>query len=646
MLQGSSVDATPERPRRRGPVSVQTEGAGSSDESRTATPRSPSTSPRPVERQPSARTLRRRLLRLRRKHESVLHAYYALGTSYSEPISSLLYSLASELGREDNDLLWLAIVGVSSTELYGRTLSGITANPGSTSESKLMGWNGDRGERVRSILRDEVRRLNPPPLSDVARERELISSGGVIPTHARSPTDTSIRLSPEPRFLLIRHWSLYDSMLHSPYLTARLHIWTDAGQRRLHKLLAKMGVSLAQCRHSYTHMDMELKRGLRERLLRFAPLYGLDGLVPPADAGKDGWGFVRSWGWKACLSATDVAVVLGAILEVSPASTAADGSLAVSSSSSTGLLTPSSTPAPSGDSSLLFPLDHATSTSSTDAATVRFWRAYDALSPHAFASASTPTGLPLHLAHIPTPQSLHRAILRTGTALLAKHQIRPLRAFRMGVVREGPDVPLFAQPGALVKLALWVAEAVGVVQGEKSGKGLGGGVSGKEALVLAGLDDVRGLYVVVGLGGGGGRGKRDGKTKEKREKKKHEREQKKERRRREKEERREERRKRRRDGGEGDDAVDDDDEEDLQTESEPEDSDASTASSDSASDDEASSHSQKGPIRNRFGHAFQSVVAETGSRVRIDSFEHCVVEVRKEDLSGFLEALSMKAVVG
>ncbi len=66
-------------------------------------------------------------------------------------------------------------------------------------------------------------------------------------------------------------------------------------------------------------MDMDLKRGLRERLLKYAPVYGLDGLVPPAASygrGREGWGFVRSWGWKACLSATDVGVIIGAILEV------------------------------------------------------------------------------------------------------------------------------------------------------------------------------------------------------------------------------------------------------------------------------------------------------------------------------------------
>jgi cell division control protein 45 len=49
---------------------------------------------------------------------------------------------------------------------------------------------------------------------------------------------------------------------------------------------------------------------------------------------------------------------------------------------------------------------------------------------------------------------------------------------------------------------------------------------------------------------------------------------------------------------------------------------------------------------NRFGQAFQEVVEETGARVRIDSFEHSVVEVRKEDLAGFLEALSLRSVVG
>lgn len=70
-------------------------------------------------------------------------------------------------------------------------------------------------------------------------------------------------------------------------------------------------------------MDMELKRGLRSKLLKYSEMYGLDDLVPSADTDgrdrggtKEGWGFVRSWGWRATLSAQDVGVVVGALLEV------------------------------------------------------------------------------------------------------------------------------------------------------------------------------------------------------------------------------------------------------------------------------------------------------------------------------------------
>lgn len=268
--------------------------------------------------EPSPRALRRKFRRLKRKHESVLRNYYTSGSTYSEPISSIVYSLAEDLGREDNDLLWHGIVGVSSLELYGRSMAGVGISTALESGGSA-GWGGARGERIRQAFRDEVHRLNPPDPNDTSREFARGESSGVIPTTGRSPADHSIRLSPEPRFLLIRHWSLYDSMLHSPYLGSRLHIWNDLGRKRLHKLLAKMGVSLSQCKQSYTHMDMDLKKGLRHKLLTYAPMYGLDGLVPPPTSsgrGRDGWGFVRSWGWKACLSAIDVGVIVGAILEV------------------------------------------------------------------------------------------------------------------------------------------------------------------------------------------------------------------------------------------------------------------------------------------------------------------------------------------
>lgn len=554
----------------------------------------------------------------------------------------MLYSLASELGREDNDLLWLALVGMSSTELYGRSKT-------TNSEARQNPWNLNRGDQIRDVLRDEVRRLNPVPASDIARERD--EAGGIIPTSARSATDTSIRLSPEPRFLLIRHWSLYESMLHSPYLSSRLHIWSDAGKRRLHKLLAKMGVSLAEAEKSYTHMDMELKSGLRDRLLKFAPMYGLDGLVPPEDSHRhrhEGWGFVRSWGWQACLSAVDVAVITSAILEVgteqffdtiSAATPQTDFRMKVFSSNYNSRMQALPTPPTShnGDSSpSASQLEQETAIMDPDWTTHRFFAAYDALSPSSSA-------LQLLLSHVPTAQHLHRAILRTGSALISKHQIRHLRAFRMGVVREGPDVNLFIHPGALVKLATWISEAISVLEAEKGAKR-----TSDNALVLAALDERRGVYVVVGLGGGdAASGRIRSRAEQKaRADKKLAREAKKAEKKAQKVVQRAQRKQARRERDEANGIfVDSDDEEVSDAESLSSGSDSSD-SSDSEDEEEAEKRKQRGYGSNKFGSAFQEVVEETGARVRIDSFEHEVVEVKKEDLSGFLEALSFKGVVG
>ncbi len=544
-----------------------------------------------------------------------------------------MYSLASELGREDNDLLWLAIIGVGSLELYGRSMIGVGINhTADQGPRNAAGRGGERVESIRQILRDEVRRLNPPVLSDTGREINRGEVSDVIPTHARSPADTSIRLSPEPRFLLIRHWSLYDSMLHSPYLSARLHIWSDAGRKRLHKLLAKMGVSLTQCKQSYTHMDMELKRGLRARLLKYAPVYGLDELVPPETSvsrGREGWGFVRNWGFKACLSATDVGVIIGAILEVGHSG---GGSV-------------ERTEAVSDDSEVIDVEGHV----QTEEWVTRFWQAYDALEKWVPSSASNlynvfGRGALTRLSSVdtlksalPTAMHLHRAILRTGTALLEKKQIRHLRAFRMAVVKEGPDVQLFTHPAALTKLALWLGEAIAEQEREQGG-GIKKGAKGTP-LVVAGLNERRGVYVVVGTGRGGGvadliRDKKDQQAeKEKRQK---------ERAAKKAEKKTKKNQQRKSERGINNDEEDEEEGSDTDSNSTSDDTDYE----ESETETEQIETSRRGYGLNRFGHAFQEVVEETHARVRIDSFEHCVVEVQLDDLASFLESLSMKAVVG
>ncbi|KAI1360798.1 CDC45-like protein [Xylaria arbuscula] len=600
------IPDSPRRPAQRRLISMQNTAIFSDDAE------DPPSAAQPP-KAPSARTLRRRLLRMRRENEAVLRKYYRMGASYSEPISAMIYSLASELGREDNDLLWFTIVGVTSMELYGRSSAGLAVTVRSSDSRPTNGWMGVRGARIRQLLRDEVRRLNPPELG--SRDSRVIAaeSAGIIPTTARSPEDTSIRLSPEPKFLLIRHWSLYDSMLHSPYLFSRLRIWSDSGVKRLHKLLAKMGVSLVQCKQSYTHMDMTVKKELRTKLLKYASLYNLDDMVPTAETdgkdragAKDGWGFVRSWGWRATLSAQDVGVVIGALLEVSRHSTVTDidGRIRASQAQD---------------------LEDDGGAAEGQEWVSRFWEAYDALE-----------NIDALKAGLPTAQYLHRAIFRTGTSLIGKRQIKHLHAFRMCVIKDGPDVPLFTHPSALTKLALWIGEALAEQEKDANGKLAHGGRG--TPLVVASLNEKRGVYLIVGTGGGGGpdlkfldREGAKAKQLAKATKAK------------ERELRRENKKKIREEKRAARAAAGDEDYEEDDTESEASETDSD---SDTDAEDEEAQQKDRGYGLNKFGNAFQDVVSETNARVRIDNFEHCVVEVRKEDLTGFLESLSMKAVVG
>ena len=174
----------------------------------------------------------------------------------------------------------------------------------------------DKYDLYQSLFLDEVVRLNHEPLT----------------SRIPNPDDRSISKSDELRFMLFRHWNLYDAMLHSGYVAGRMGIWKEKGRKRLQGLLAKMGYvfflaldndrdlaverrtltvndrfSLQQCQQGYAHMDMDLKRNLRDKLETIAPEYGLVELSYPS--------FTRTFGFQLSLSAADAVEGLSALLE-------------------------------------------------------------------------------------------------------------------------------------------------------------------------------------------------------------------------------------------------------------------------------------------------------------------------------------------
>ena len=89
-----------------------------------------------------------------------------------------------------------------------------------------------------SLLVNEVERLNIGAPAARAPLNGLMPHSLAAPYN---PDDRSIRQSDEFRFMLFRHWNLYDSMYHSGYVAGKMKLWRDRGRKNLQGLLAKMG---------------------------------------------------------------------------------------------------------------------------------------------------------------------------------------------------------------------------------------------------------------------------------------------------------------------------------------------------------------------------------------------------------------------
>jgi cell division control protein 45 len=119
--------------------------------------------------------------------------------------------------------------------------------------------------------------------------------------------DGRIKYEPEFRFMLTRHWTLFNSMLHSKFMATRLGVWRDKGRRMLETFIVKMGVPLAQCKVDYSSMEMDLKESLPSRINKHAAEFGIEDVSIPS--------FLREFGFVMRLSASDAVYALMALIE-------------------------------------------------------------------------------------------------------------------------------------------------------------------------------------------------------------------------------------------------------------------------------------------------------------------------------------------
>lgn len=106
-------------------------------------------------------------------------------------------------------------------------------------------------------------------------------------------------------------------------------------------------------------------------------------------------------------------------------------------------------------------------------------------------------------ASLPLSMALHRAVIRQGTYMLDKQSIKTTRSYRLAIFDEGPDLAVFRHPSTLLRLAIWLVDAVRDLIGQ------GGGGSGQEGgkkmkslpFVLASLNEKSDAFLVVGIVG-------------------------------------------------------------------------------------------------------------------------------------------------
>ncbi|KAJ3036486.1 hypothetical protein HDV00_002695 [Rhizophlyctis rosea] len=236
--------------------------------------------------------------RRRRRHKRKLADYYGDGTYFGMAVASIMYTMAVQLGRASNDLLWLAIIGLTDHYLHERL-------------------GQDQYDSLVSVYKEEVARFNlddnPNESQDFSDLDSILNdpidgnAKGTGGNTVKNADDRRIRCEDEFRLMLLRHWSLYESMYHSPYVATRMGVWREKGRQRLTNLMVKMGFPHREAQQLYREMSLPFKRSVKTKLTQIAPTYNLPNLVFTS--------FNRAFGYKGTISASDAVHALTALLD-------------------------------------------------------------------------------------------------------------------------------------------------------------------------------------------------------------------------------------------------------------------------------------------------------------------------------------------
>ena len=220
----------------------------------------------------------------RRKRKEERLEYYGRGSYYGRSAGLCAFDMAFDMkkeGLEKNLLLWLAIVSLTDQLAHQRV-----------SQETYKQYCFDLMSQVSNQINEK-------------NSEKALEDGTMVKVFE----DRKITIEVEElRFEMMRHWNLYDAMLHSPYVVTRLQTWKESGVHLLDSLLATCGLSLHDAKQKFSHMGPNVEKQMREKLKEHAGSHsGLHDLTY--------WSFTYQHGFKVKMSAMDVVYAATAMLE-------------------------------------------------------------------------------------------------------------------------------------------------------------------------------------------------------------------------------------------------------------------------------------------------------------------------------------------
>lgn len=302
-----------------------------------------------------------------------LLSYYS-GTYYAVSTSYLIYKIARKLSKANNNILWFALVGLCEQFMNKKIRSETYTSIVSELQREVLRYN------VPNLLATGNKRLNSVPVGHIEFCREL-------------------------RFLLYRHWNLFESIFYCDYVASKFLIWKEKGRKKLLNFFAKMSIPVNECKRPFASLSHETRKNFLNCIERLAKKFRLSELYLGS--------FVRKNDQKSVFSCMETVAVLNALL-----------------SATTETVTPRS---------------------QQETLINDFWNAYDSLA----ANNATVVKRGVDLA-----QKTWRAIIRQGVQIMERKSFVLSGPFRQVVVEQALDCVLVASVQNLWSLALFLASAL------------------------------------------------------------------------------------------------------------------------------------------------------------------------------------------